>query len=199
MKRGYARVSTDEQHLDLQLSALWAAGVADDAIYIDRASGALAAASRPGLVALLEASKPGDVLVVWRLDRIARSLQHLLELLADLESRDVSIVSLTDPIDTTTASGRFVAQLFGALAQFERGQLLERQRAGIDAARARGVVFGRRAALSPHQAQAVRRMAMDGHSVRSMAQLFGVNRATIQAAIDGRPPYDVGNNASAAE
>jgi DNA invertase Pin-like site-specific DNA recombinase len=113
----------------------------------------------------------------------------LLQFLADLEARGVSILSLTDPIDTRSASGQFIAQLFGALAQFERGQLRERQAAGIAAARARGQHLGRRAALSPRQVQAARALAGTGATQRAIAAALGCSRATINAALHGLPPY----------
>ena len=190
MTRGYARVSTAEQHLDLQLAALRAAGVATGDIFTDRASGAGDFGDRPGLVALLAALEPGDALVVWRLDRLCRGLAELLRLLASLAERGVRLVSLTESIDTRSAAGQLVLHVFGALGQFEREQLRERAAAGIEAARARGVHIGRPAVMTPDQVRAARTMASDGASIRTVARLFRVSRSAATAAIAGDRPYD---------
>lgn len=195
--RGYARVSSAEQNLDPQIDAMMAAGVDREAIFIERSSGALSVANRPRLVMLLSALVPGDVLVVWRLDRLARDLFTLLTLLRDLEQRGVRILSLTDPIDTRTASGALVAQIFGALAQFERAQLRERQAAGIAARRRRGGSFGRPAALTPVQVIAARGLRAEGKTLREIARLFRVSRSPVAAAIAGLPPYAAGGEGAA--
>src|SRR5690348_6581068 len=135
---GYARVSTGEQTLDLQLDALAAAGC--DRVFQDTASGAKA--ERPGLARALDFLRPGDTLVVWRLDRLGRSLQHLIQTLTALDQRGVGFKSLTESIDTTTPGGKLVFHIFGALAEFERDLIRERTQAGLAAARARGRTGG---------------------------------------------------------
>lgn len=144
MKLGYARVSTRDQHLDLQVDALTRAGC--ERIYQDIASRSTTA--RPELDALLVQARAGDVLVIWKLDRLGRSLAHLVELVGDLVTRQIGLVSLNDPIDTTTAQGRLLFTIFAALAEFERDLLRERTQAGLTAARARGRVGGRPKGLS---------------------------------------------------
>lgn len=139
MKIGYARVSTRDQNLDLQVDALKAAGC--ERIYQDVASGAKT--SRPALDNLLNELREGDVLVIWKLDRMGRSLKHLVELVGSLIDRKVGLLSLNDPIDTTSAQGRLIFNLFASLAEFERELIRERTRAGLSAARARGRVGGR--------------------------------------------------------
>lgn len=139
---GYARVSSNGQELRLQLDALKAAGVAKTDIYTDKASGAKAA--RPGLDKCLQALKPGDTLLCWRLDRLGRSVRHLIDLVEQLRERKVGFKSLNDgAIDTTTASGELIFHIFTALAQFERRLIQERTNAGLSAARARGRLGGR--------------------------------------------------------
>lgn len=145
MKIGYARVSTRDQNLDLQTDALKLAGC--ERVYKDVASGAKTA--RPALDELLSQLRAGDVVVIWKLDRLGRSLQHLVELVGDLMTREVGLLSLNDPIDTTSAQGRLVFNLFASLAQFERELIRERTQAGLSAARARGRVGGRPRGLSP--------------------------------------------------
>ena len=136
---GYARVSTDDQHLTLQHDALQQAGC--DKVFSDQQSGA--ATERPGLTSLFESLRPGDTLVIWRLDRLGRSLKHLIQLVEQLDQRKVGLKSLQENIDTTTSGGRLVFNLFGALAEFERTLIRERTQAGVYAARARGRQGGR--------------------------------------------------------
>ncbi len=175
-KLGYARVSTLDQDPALQLDALTAAGC--DRIFVDKASGKLA--SRPALDDLLEQLRPGDTVVVWRLDRLGRSLRHLLETVADFERRGVSFISLTENIDTSTPGGRLVFHLFGALAEFERDLIQERTAAGLAAARARGRVGGRPTVWTPDKIKAAGAMQATGtHDVTSIARALGVSRASI--------------------
>jgi DNA invertase Pin-like site-specific DNA recombinase len=141
---GYARVSTTEQNLDLQIDALHAAGCKK--VYKDMMSGAKA--DRPGLEDALDYLREGDTLVVWRLDRLGRSLQHLIETVNKLESRNVGFKSLTEQIDTTTPGGMLIFHIFGALAEFERNLIRERTNAGLKAARARGRLGGRPKAIN---------------------------------------------------
>lgn len=151
MKIGYARVSRLDQSLDLQLDAMRSAGA--ERIYTDQISGAVK--KRSGLDDLMENARAGDVVIVWRLDRLARSLQHLIEISAAFESRKIQLVSLTEQIDTTTPGGRLYFQLFGAIAEFERNLIRERTAAGLAAARARGRKGGRKPALTPEKKTAV--------------------------------------------
>jgi DNA invertase Pin-like site-specific DNA recombinase len=139
---GYARVSSNGQELQLQLDALRHAGVRKSNIFTDKVSGSKS--SRPGLDACLQQLKPGDCLLVWRLDRLGRSLRHLIDLVEDLRQRGVGFKSICDgAIDTTTASGELIFNVFASLAQFERRLIQERTRAGLSAARARGRNGGR--------------------------------------------------------
>ena len=139
---GYARVSTGQQDLQLQLDALKVAGVSKANLYTDKISGSKAA--RPGLDQCLSQLKPGDTLVVWRLDRLGRSVRHLIDVVEDLRQRGVGFKSLRDgSIDTTTASGKLIFHIFTALAEFERSLIQERTRAGLSVARARGRLGGR--------------------------------------------------------
>jgi len=144
MDVGYARVSTGEQTLDLQRDALAAAGVGK--VFTETASGTKA--DRPVLEAALAYLRPGDTLVVWRLDRLGRSLRHLIESVALLAERRIGFKSLTEQIDTTTSGGKLVFHVFGALAEFERDLIRERTHAGLAAARARGRTGGRPKALT---------------------------------------------------
>ena len=140
---GYARVSTNAQELQLQTDALLAAGVSKKLIYEDKVSGSKA--DRPGLDDCLKELREGDTLVVWRLDRLGRSVRHLIDLVEELGSRKVGFKSLQDGhIDTTSASGKLIFHIFTALAEFERGLIQERTRAGLQAARARGRLGGRK-------------------------------------------------------
>jgi DNA invertase Pin-like site-specific DNA recombinase len=144
---GYARVSTNGQELRLQTDALKQAGVPKRLIFVDKISGARAA--RPGLDACLNGLKHGDTLVVWRLDRLGRSVRHLIDLVEQLRQRKIGFKSLCDgAIDTTSASGKLIFHIFTALAEFERSLIQERTRAGLQAARARGRLGGRKP-LSP--------------------------------------------------
>ncbi len=145
MKVGYARVSTEEQHLDLQISALQAYGC--DVIFSDQGISGVCF-DRPGLKEALEASSEGSTLVVWRLDRLGRSLSHLIAVIGQLADAGVEFVSLTECIDTRSPIGRFTFHMIGALAEFERALISERTRAGLTSARLRGSKLGRPYALS---------------------------------------------------
>ncbi len=173
-KLGYARVSTLDQDPALQLDALTTAGC--DRVFVDKASGKLA--SRPALDELLEQLRPGDTVVVWRLDRLGRSLKHLIETVQGLEQRGVAFVSLTESIDTSTPGGRLVFHVFGALAEFERDLIRERTMAGLSAARARGRRGGRRG-LSAEKVRQLRTLAAHRtNSVPSICSTLGISRAT---------------------
>ncbi|SKO40350.1 recombinase family protein [Mycobacteroides abscessus] len=173
---GYARVSTVEQSTALQLDALQAAGV--EKVFVDEGiSGSVS--SRPELDRCLEVLRSGDTLVVWRLDRLARSLKHLLELVESLSTKGIHLRSLTEAIDTSSASGRLVLSVFGALAEFERSLIIERTQAGLAAARARGARIGRPTAMSDSQIQQARTLVGAGHRVPEVARTLGVGRSTL--------------------
>ncbi len=173
---GYCRVSTADQNLDLQKDALQQAGCAR--LFSDTASGSVA--DRPQLAAALDFLRSGDTLVVWKLDRLGRSLKHLVETVLALQDRGVGFRSLQESIDTTTPGGRLVFHIFCALAEFERDLIRERTRAGLTAARARGRVGGRKPSLTPQKVALVRRLYDEKkHTVSEIAQMVGVSRATI--------------------
>jgi DNA invertase Pin-like site-specific DNA recombinase len=177
---GYARVSTLDQDDALQQDALVAAGC--QRLFIDKASGSLA--SRPALDDLLEQMRPGDTVVVWRLDRLGRSLRHLLDTVAHLERHGVAFLSLTEAIDTSTPGGKLVFHIFGALAEFERDLIRERTRAGLAAARARGRTGGRPTVWTAEKLAAARGMRAAGtYDVASIARVLGVSRASVYRAL----------------
>lgn len=183
MMVGYARVSTDEQSPALQFDALERAGC--DRIFTDYASGARTV--RPELIRALALLKAGDTLVTWKLDRLGRSLSHLIAIITELEARGVAFQSLSDAIDTRTAGGRLQFHMLGALAEFERALISERTRAGMAAARARGAVLGRPNKLSPAQIAAARRsLARTGRSVRDIAAKLSVSRSTLRRAVKAK-------------
>jgi len=192
---GYVRVSTDEQNDSMQRIEIeryligHGHGVAPDSIIRDVASGNTALATRPGWARLYPRLCRGDTIIVWRLDRITRRLRDLIDFLAWLDKSEIGLVSLHDPIDTRSASGRLVSHVFGALAEFERAQTLERINAGITAARARGVRFGRPAALSLSQAAVIRELHAAGKTMRELADFAAVGRSTIKQVVDRAGPY----------
>ena len=188
---GYARVSTAEQNLDLQRDALTAAGCYR--IFADTGSGALTA--RPQLDTLLDHLRPGDTLVVWKLDRLGRSLRHLVDSVTALAERGVGFRSLQESIDTTTPGGKLVFHLFAALAEFERDIIRERTTAGLSAARARGRTGGRLSVMTPEKIAVARAMhASKQHSLAKIAATLGVSRATLYRHL----PADTGEEARGA-
>lgn len=173
---GYARVSTFDQHTDLQISALDDAGCTKT--FEEKASGTRS--DRPELAAALDYLRPGDTLVVWRLDRLGRSMAHLIATITDLDGRGIGFRSVTENIDTTTATGRLVFHIFAALAEFERALIVDRTKAGLLAARERGAKPGRKPSLTEDQVAIVRGMRATGdHTVSAIAAVVGVSRATI--------------------
>jgi DNA invertase Pin-like site-specific DNA recombinase len=173
---GYARVSTADQEPALQLDALKAAGCVK--VFTDKASGALD--RRPQLDRLLDQLRPGDTVVVWRLDRLGRSLRHLIALSEDLQERKVCLRSLQESIDTTTANGRLFFKIMGSLAEFERDLISERTKAGLEAARARGRKGGRPPVMTPQKVKVAREMyAAREHTVEEIAKIIGVSRKTV--------------------
>ncbi|HEV8032934.1 MAG TPA: recombinase family protein [Stellaceae bacterium] len=173
---GYARVSTEDQNLDLQRDALNRAGCSR--IYEDRLSGAKAA--RPGLALALEVTRGGDQLVVWRLDRLGRSMSDLIALTRTLQERGVELRSLTEGIDTSTINGKFAFHLFAALAEFERALIRERTQAGLAAARARGRKGGRPKLLDPEKRRHVVALYNDKqHSIAEICRIMGISKPTL--------------------
>jgi DNA invertase Pin-like site-specific DNA recombinase len=177
---GYARVSTIDQNPALQLDALAAEGCVK--VFEDRASGARA--DRPGLRQALDYVRDGDVLIVWKLDRLGRSLPHLIETVtALLEKRRVGFRSITEAIDTTTPGGRLVFHLFGALGQFERDLIRERTRAGLASAAARGRKGGRKPVIVPEKLQRAKGMIAKGLTVREAATRLKVGKTALYEAL----------------
>jgi DNA invertase Pin-like site-specific DNA recombinase len=176
---GYARVSTLDQDLALQLDALATAGCTK--IFDDRASGARA--DRPGLQRALDYVREGDVLVVWKLDRLGRSLAHLIETVAMLEQRGVGFRSITEAIDTTTPGGRLVFHLFGALGQFERDLIRERTRAGLAAAAVRGRKGGRKRVVDAERLARARSMVARGLTIREAAVRLKIGKTALYEAL----------------
>ena len=173
---GYARVSTDDQKLNLQQDALHTAGC--EKIFEDYLSGARA--TRPGLTSALEMARSGDTLVVWRLDRLGRSLKDLIQLTETLKQKSIGLQSLQESIDTTTSSGQLIFHLFGALAEFERNLIRERTNAGLTAARARGRLGGRPKALDPNKRQLAVKLYNDReHSIYEICQMMGISKPTL--------------------
>src|SRR3954464_6662908 len=172
---GYARVSILDQTLALQQDALTAAGC--EQLYTDTISGSVT--DRPGLTNALSHLRSGDTLVVWRLDRLGRSLPHLIETVRQLQERGVGFRSLQEQIDTTTSGGKLVFHVFGALAEFERDLIRERTHAGLAAARARGRLFGRPRVLTSRKIEQLRRLAKDERTTAGeICQTLGISRAT---------------------
>jgi len=182
---GYARVSTFDQTLDLQRDALQQAGC--ERVFTDTASGAQA--ERPGLAEALDFARAGDTLVVWRLDRLGRSLKHLIEVVTDLSERGIGFRSLSESIDTTTSGGKLVFHVFGALAEFERELIRERTQAGLAAARARGRKGGRPKTLTPKQVELLRDMyANKNNSIADITQTLRISKATLYRYLEAAAP-----------
>jgi DNA invertase Pin-like site-specific DNA recombinase len=176
---GYARVSTQEQDLNLQLDALEKAGCSKDKIFVDKISGSKA--ERPGLEKCLAVIQPGDTLLVWRLDRLGRSMVHLISLIEDLRTKQIGFKSICDgAIDTTTASGELIFNIFSSLAQFERRLIQERTKAGLDAARARGRQGGRKKveATNPKVMMAKNMHKDHGMSIENICKTLKISRAS---------------------
>ena len=180
MRIGYARVSTQDQDPQLQLDALAQAGCED--IFSEKQSGA--AKERPVLEQCLRNLRKGDTLVVWRLDRLGRSLKDLVEIITALEGREVGFQSIKENIDTTNAGGRLIFHIFGALAEFEHALIRERTKAGLDAARARGRVGGRKPSLSKADIKKAAAMLRDPMITKTeVAKHFGVSRVTLNESL----------------
>lgn len=180
MKYGYARVSTDDQNADLQHAALKKAGARK--IFTDDGLSGVTT-KRPSLLRCLKALKRGDTLTVWKLDRLGRSLRDLIAMLDDLKERGVKFQSLTESIDTTTPTGRAMWQMIGVLAELERSLIAERTKAGVAAARLRGVKFGRKPKLTPQQIGQARKLIAQGERPEDVAASFHVGRTTLYRAL----------------
>lgn len=176
---GYARVSTTEQDTSLQLDALKRIGV--EQVWEEKRS---SAAHRPILAECVNFTRPGDTLVVYKIDRLARSLKELLALLDRLEVRGVYFRSVTETIDTSTPSGRMMMQMLGAFAEFERNMIRERTKAGLAAARSRGVKFGRARAMTPtEEAECVRKFKSGGYTKSGLAKMYGCHISSVKRAL----------------
>ncbi len=175
MRIGYARVSTDEQSLDLQLDALKKAGC--KRVFTDKASASKG--DRPGLVEAMSHLRSGDVLVIWKLDRLGRTVKGLVDFVSDIQGRGIQFRSLTDGIDTTTPAGRFFFHVMASLAQMERELMAERTRAGLDAARRRGRVGGRKRRMTPGKVESARKLLRSGMAPREVAQNLSVSIPTL--------------------
>ena len=176
MKVGYARVSKEEQHEALQVDALNEAGC--EKLFTDKLSGAKT--DRKGLNDILEFMRPGDTLVVWKLDRLGRSLQHLISILNDLQNRNIGFVSLTENIDTTTPGGKLIFHVMGALAEYERAINQERTNAGLAAARARGRFGGRKRVITNGKEKQIQMLMANGEMTLSeIMEATGVSRSTL--------------------
>ncbi|ABM17512.1 recombinase family protein [Marinobacter nauticus] len=177
---GYARVSTNDQNPELQVDALKKAGA--EQIFQEKFTGTLR--ERPELSQCLRMLRQGDVLIVWKLDRLARSLKDLVEIVQDLQDRGIGFKSLTESIDTTSSGGRLVFHIFGALAEFERDLIRERTIAGLQAARARGRKGGRKPTLSDTDIKKAAAMLLDPSiTKKEVAEHFRVSRTTLNAAL----------------
>ncbi len=184
---GYMRVSSenDRQTTDLQRDALLQAGIDPRHLFEDKASGARD--DRQGLQQALDYVRSGDCLVVWKLDRLGRSLPHLLQIVTDLQERGVAFRSLTEQMDTTTPHGEFLFSVFGALAQYERALARERIMAGLEAAQKRGRTGGRPRAISDETLEAIHEALSAGTSKASICRTFGVKRSTLYDALKRSP------------
>ena len=182
MNVGYARVSRFEQHLELQQDALTAAGC--ERIFVEKASGARE--DRPELEQTLQFARAGDTLVVWKLDRLGRSLKHLIAMVEELQRRGIGFKSLTEQLDTTSPGGTLIFHLFGALAEFERNLIRERTRAGLAAARARGRNGGRPKLLDARKAEMARRLHADkANSIDDICRTLRISRSTLYRYLKG--------------
>jgi DNA invertase Pin-like site-specific DNA recombinase len=180
---GYARVSTIDQNLALQLDALQKAGC--EKIFKDQASGGKV--DRPGLQDVFKFAREGDTVLVWRLDRLGRSLKHLIEMVTQLNERGIGFRSLQEAIDTTTSGGKLVFQIFGALAEFERNLIRERTQAGLEAARARGRKGGRPKALDGKKVElAYQLYDAKKHTIKEICQILGISKPTLYSYLEQR-------------
>jgi DNA invertase Pin-like site-specific DNA recombinase len=183
MKIGYARVSTEDQHLHMQEDALKSAGCEE--IFSDIASGAKS--QRPGLDKALEYAREGDTIIVWKLDRLGRSIQHLIQTITTLENRKISFKCLQENIDTSTSSGKLIFHIFSALAEFERDLIRERTDAGLKAARARGRMGGRPPMLDSRQINRMIEMYNEQkNTVAEICKIYSISRPSFYNYLNNR-------------
>lgn len=187
---GYARVSTDDQNLTLQTDALTKAGC--ERLFQDQMSGTRA--DRPGLREAMSHLREGDTLVVWKLDRLGRGVKGLVDLVAELAERKVHFQSLTDQIDTSTPAGRFFFHVMASLAQMERELIVERTRAGLDAARRQGRVGGRKRVLTESKAEAGKQLLAAGTPAREVAKILAVSVPTLYRWLPATQRPDAGHS-----
>jgi DNA invertase Pin-like site-specific DNA recombinase len=182
MRIGYVRVSTTDQNLSLQRDALTAAGC--ERIFVDEGIGR-ATTTRPGLDQALGQLSRGDTLIVWKLDRLGRSLAHVVQMIAELGASGIDFRSLSDPIDTAAADGHHVLHIVSVFAEYERSLIAERTTAGLSAAKRRGQKLGRKPSLSPAQAELARRLIESGESPRAVARTLKVGKSTLYRHLPG--------------
>ncbi|ECE1108277.1 recombinase family protein [Salmonella enterica] len=185
---GYVRVSTNDQNTALQRNALESAGC--EQVFEDKISGTKA--ERPGLKRALKRLSHGDTLVVWKLDRLGRSMRHLVLLIEELRQKGISFRSLTDSIDTCTPMGRFFFHVMGALAEMERELIVERTRAGLAVARKKGRIGGRRQKLTPEQWEQAGRLLVNGTSRRQVALIYDVAITTLYKKFPASVIHNIG-------
>jgi DNA invertase Pin-like site-specific DNA recombinase len=179
MKYGYARVSTEDQNPAMQLAALKKAGC--KTLFKDEVTGAHV--NRPALLRCLKTLQTGDTLVVWKLDRLGRSLRDLIHMLDDFKQRSIKFVSLTEAIDTETPTGRAMWQMIGVLAELERSLITERTRAGVKAAQKRGVKFGRKTKVTADNLKLAQSLIAKGQAVQEVAKILNIGRSTLYDAL----------------
>jgi DNA invertase Pin-like site-specific DNA recombinase len=179
MKYGYARVSTEDQNPAMQLAALKKAGC--KTLFKDEVTGAHV--NRPALIRCLKKLEPGDTLIVWKLDRLGRSLRDLIHILDDFKQRGIKFRSVTEAIDTETPTGRAMWQMIGVLAELERSLIAERTRAGVKAAQRRGVKFGRKTKITSDRLAHARQLITQGKTPTDTARIMGVGRTTLYRAL----------------
>jgi DNA invertase Pin-like site-specific DNA recombinase len=179
MKYGYARVSTEDQNPAMQLAALKKAGC--KTLFKDEVTGAHV--NRPALIRCMKVLQTGDTLIVWKLDRLGRSLRDLIQMLDDFKQRGIKFRSLTEAIDTETPTGRAMWQMIGVLAELERSLIAERTRAGVKAAQRRGVKFGRKTKMTPDRLAHARQLINQGKTPTDTAKIMGIGRTTLYRAL----------------
>jgi len=189
---GYARVSTGDQNLDMQQDALIGAGCTQ--LFSDKITGA--AQVKEGLASALSYTRPGDTLVVWKLDRLGRTVKGLIELVDQLKAKKVEFKSLTDGIDTSTSAGRFFFHVMAAMAEMERELIKERTKAGLAAAKARGRKGGRKAKMDPSKIDAARQLLASGGVATDVAKNLSVSRATLYRALSNNSVLALAEQAS---
>lgn len=183
MKLGYARVSTNDQNPELQIDALMSAGCNTKKIFIDKVSGAKS--HRPELERLTGQLREGDTLIVWRLDRLGRSLKDLIERMEWLNDNGVTFISLTEGMDTSTPGGKLIYQVFGALSEFERNLIIDRTKAGLAAARERGRVGGAKPKLTPKQQNRLKELYDKKEmNIGELCKMFGISKPTLYRYIE---------------